>query len=112
MEQCGIGVALRWTGAALASAVMGFPLMVRTIRLSIESADRRLEQAAATLGATTWRVFRSVTLPLAWPGIVAGTVLAFAKALGEFGATIPFSSDERRGGNGCVSTCRFRWGRY
>src|SRR3546814_8193528 len=71
---------------------MGFPLMVRTIRLSIESADRRLEQAAATLGATPWRVFRSVTLPLAWPGIVAGTVLAFAKALGEFGATITFVS--------------------
>src|SRR3546814_5389129 len=92
MEQCGIGVALRWTGAALASAVMGFPLMVRTIRLSIESADRRLEQAAATLGATPWRVFRSVTLPLAWPGIVAGTVLVFAKALGEFGATITFGS--------------------
>src|SRR3546814_5911066 len=66
--------------------------MVRTIRLSIESADRRLEQAAATLGATPWRVFRSVTLPLAWPGIVAGTVLAFAKALGEFGATITFVS--------------------
>jgi molybdate transport system permease protein len=64
--------------------------MVRTIRLSIESADRRLEQAAATLGATPWRVFRSVTLPLAWPGIVAGAVLAFAKALGEFGATITF----------------------
>src|SRR3546814_2034715 len=71
---------------------MGFQLMVRTIRLSIESADSRLEQAAATLGATPWRVFRSVMLPLAWPGIVAGTVLAFAKALGEFGATITFLS--------------------
>jgi molybdate transport system permease protein len=92
MQHFGIGVAFRWTGAALASAVMGFPLMVRTIRLSIESADRRLEQAAATLGATPWRVFRSVTLPLAWPGIVAGAVLAFAKALGEFGATITFVS--------------------
>ncbi|HVI58708.1 MAG TPA: molybdate ABC transporter permease subunit [Luteimonas sp.] len=92
LEQHGLGVAFRWTGAALASAVMGFPLMVRAIRLSIESADRRLEQAAATLGATPWRVFRSVTLPLAWPGIVAGTVLAFAKALGEFGATITFVS--------------------
>ena len=92
MEHFGVGVAFRWTGAALASAVMGFPLMVRTIRLSIESTDRRLEQAAATLGATPWRVFRSVTLPLAWPGIVAGTVLAFAKALGEFGATITFVS--------------------
>jgi len=92
MDYFGVGVAFRWTGAALASAVMGFPLMVRTIRLSIESADRRLEQAAATLGATPWRVFGSVTLPLAWPGIVAGAVLAFAKALGEFGATITFVS--------------------
>jgi molybdate transport system permease protein len=92
LEQHGLGVAFRWTGAALASAVMGFPLMVRAIRLSIESVDRRLQQAAATLGATPWRVFRSVTLPLAWPGIVAGTVLAFAKALGEFGATITFVS--------------------
>ncbi len=91
-EHFGISVAFRWIGAALASAVMGFPLMVRAIRLSIESADRRLEQAAATLGATPWRVFRSVTLPLAWPGIVAGAVLAFAKALGEFGATITFVS--------------------
>lgn len=88
----GVGVAFRWTGAALASAIMGFPLMVRAIRLSMESADRRLEQAAATLGATPWRVFRTVTLPLAWPGIVAGAVLAFAKALGEFGATITFVS--------------------
>src|SRR3546814_5716835 len=92
MEQLGIGFAFRWTGAARASAVMGFPLLVRTIRLSIESADRRPEQDAATLGATPWRVFRSVTLPLAWPGIVASTVLAFAKALGEFGATITFVS--------------------
>src|SRR3546814_12206176 len=71
---------------------MGFPLMVRTIRWSIGSADRRLEQAAATLGATPWRVFRSVTWPLAWPAIVAGTVLAFDKALGEFGATVTFVS--------------------
>ncbi len=92
LQHFGFGFAFRWTGAALASAVMGFPLMVRTIRLSIESTDRRLEQAAATLGATPWRVFRSVTLPLAWPGIVAGAVLAFAKALGEFGATITFVS--------------------
>ena len=88
----GIGVAFHWTGAALASAVMAFPLMVRTIRLSIEAADLRLEQAAATLGAGPWRVFRSITLPLAGPGIVAGAVLAFAKALGEFGATITFVS--------------------
>ena len=91
-EWFGIGFAFHWTGAALASAIMGFPLMVRSIRLSIEAADRRLEQAASTLGATPWRVFRSVTLPLAWPGILAGAVLAFAKALGEFGATITFVS--------------------
>ena len=91
-EHFGTGFAFRWTGAALASAVMGFPLMVRSIRLSIESVDQRLEQAAATLGATPWRVFRTITLPLAWPGIVAGTVLAFARALGEFGATITFVS--------------------
>ena len=88
----GIEFAFRWTGAALASAIMGFPLMVRAIRLSIEQVDRRLEQAAATLGASPWRVFRTVTLPLAWPGVVAGAVLGFAKALGEFGATITFVS--------------------
>ncbi len=92
-ERFGITFAFRWTGAALASAIMGFPLMVRTIRLSIEAVDRRLEQAAATLGASPWRVFATVTLPLAWPGIVAGGVLAFAKALGEFGATITFVSN-------------------
>ena len=91
-QQFGIVIAFRWTGAALASAIMGFPLMVRAIRLAIESVDGRLEQAAATLGASPLRVFFSVTLPLAWPGIVAGTVLAFAKALGEFGATITFVS--------------------
>lgn len=88
----GIELAFRWTGAALACAVMGFPLMVRTIRLSIENVDRRLEQAAATLGAPPWRRFATVTLPLAWPGLVAGAVLGFAKALGEFGATITFVS--------------------
>ncbi|WP_028917241.1 molybdate ABC transporter permease subunit [Pseudoxanthomonas sp. J35] len=88
----GITLAFRWTGAALACAVMGFPLMVRAIRLSIENVDRRLEQAAATLGAAPWRVFLTVTLPLAWPGLVAGAALAFAKALGEFGATITFVS--------------------
>jgi molybdate transport system permease protein len=92
-EHAGVTFAFRWTGAALASAIMGFPLMVRAIRLSIESVDRRLEQAAATLGADPWRVFATVTLPLAWPGIVAGGVLAFAKALGEFGATITFVSN-------------------
>ena len=89
----GIDFSFRWTGAALASAIMGFPLMVRAIRLSIEATDRRLEQAAATLGASPWRVFRTITLPLAFPGIAAGTVLAFAKALGEFGATITFVSN-------------------
>jgi len=92
-EHFGIGFAFRWTGAALASAIMGFPLMVRTIRLSIEAVDRRLEQAASTLGANPLRVFFTVTLPLAWPGIVAGAVLGFAKALGEFGATITFVSN-------------------
>ncbi|MCR6686321.1 molybdate ABC transporter permease subunit [Pseudoxanthomonas sp.] len=91
-EAFGITLAFRWTGAALACAVMGFPLMVRAIRLSIENVDPRLEQAAATLGAAPWRVFLTVTLPLAWPGLVAGAALAFAKALGEFGATITFVS--------------------
>jgi molybdate transport system permease protein len=91
-DHFGISLAFRWTGAALASAIMGFPLMVRAIRLSIEAVDRRLEQAAATLGASPLRVFFTVTVPLAWPGIVAGGVLAFAKALGEFGATITFVS--------------------
>ena len=89
----GIVLAFRWTGAALACAVMGFPLMVRAIRLSMENVDRRLEQAAATLGASPLRVFATVTLPLAWPGLVAGAALAFAKALGEFGATITFVSN-------------------
>lgn len=88
----GITFAFRWTGAALACAVMGFPLMVRAIRLSIEGVDRRLENAASTLGASPWRVFVGITLPLAWPGIVAGAVLGFAKAVGEFGATITFVS--------------------
>ncbi len=92
LEALGIVFAFRWTGAALASAIRGFPLMGRAIRLAIEATDRRLEQAAATLGAAPWRVFLTVTLPLAWPGLVAGTVLAFAKALGEFGATITFVS--------------------
>ena len=92
-EHFGIVFAFRWTGAALACAVMGFPLMVRSIRLSLEATDRRLEQAASTLGAGPWRVFFTITLPLAWPGLVAGSVLAFAKALGEFGATITFVSN-------------------
>ncbi len=89
----GVVLAFRWTGAALACAVMGFPLMVRAIRLSMESIDSRLEQAAGTLGASPVWVFLTVTLPLAWPGILAGAVLCFAKALGEFGATITFVSN-------------------
>jgi len=86
----GIVFAFRWTGAALAAAVMGFPLMVRAIRLSIEAVDPKLEQAASTLGAPAWFVFASITLPLAAPGILAGLILGFAKAIGEFGATITF----------------------
>ena len=86
----GIVLAFRWTGAALAAAIMGFPLMVRAIRLSLETIDRRLEAAAATLGANRAMVFATVTLPLALPGILAGLVLGFARALGEFGATITF----------------------
>ncbi len=86
----GVVFAFRWTGAALAAAVMGFPLMVRAIRLSIEAVDTRLEAAAATLGAGRLIVFATVTLPLALPGILAGTVLSLARSLGEFGATITF----------------------
>ena len=89
----GIVFSFRWTGAALAAAVMGFPLLVRAIRLSFEATDRRLEDAARTLGANGPLVFFTVTLPLALPGILAGLVLAFAKALGEFGATITFVSN-------------------
>ncbi|WP_304617065.1 molybdate ABC transporter permease subunit [Paracoccus sp. (in: a-proteobacteria)] len=89
----GIVLSFRWTGAALAAAVMSFPLMVRAIRLSIEAVDPRLEAAAATLGARPIWVFLTVTLPLALPGIVAGAILAFAKAVGEFGATITFVSN-------------------
>jgi molybdate transport system permease protein len=92
-DHLGIVFAFRWTGAALACGVMSFPLLVRPIRLSIESIDRRLEQAASTLGAAPWRVFATVTLPLALPGILAGMVLGFAKAIGEFGATITFVSN-------------------
>lgn len=89
----GLELSFRWTGAALACAVMGFPLLVRAIRLGIESVDPRLEQAAGTLGANRWWVFCTVTLPLCLPGILAGVVLCFAKALGEFGATITFVSN-------------------
>ena len=86
----GITLAFRWTGAALAAAIMAFPLMVRAIRLGFEAVDPGLEDAAATLGASRWRIWRTVTLPLVVPGILAGTILGFAKALGEFGATITF----------------------
>jgi molybdate transport system permease protein len=86
-------VLFRWTGAAIASGVMALPLMVRAMRLSIEAVDRRLENAARTLGAGRWRVFASITLPLSLPGILAATILGFARALGEFGATITFVSN-------------------
>jgi molybdate transport system permease protein len=89
----GIVFSFRWTGAALACGVMGFPLLVRAIRLSLESIDRKLEDAGATLGASRFWVFATVTLPLALPGVIAGMVLCFAKALGEFGATITFVSN-------------------
>ena len=89
----GIVFSFRWTGAALACAVMAFPLMVRSIRLSIEAVDRKLEEAAGTLGASPFWVFLTVTLPLILPGIIAGMILAFAKAMGEFGATITFVSN-------------------
>src|SRR5690606_26356566 len=91
-DNFGIILAFRWTGAALACAIMGFPLMVRTIRLSIENVARRLGQAAATSGASPWRRCSTVTPPLAWPGLAAGAVLGFAKALGEFGATLTLVS--------------------
>ncbi len=92
-DHLGIVLSFRWTGAALASAIMGFPLMVRSIRLSIEAVDRRLEAAASTLGASPAWVFATVTLPLILPGILAGMILTFAKAMGEFGATITFVSN-------------------
>lgn len=94
LEQCcGIILAFRWTGAALAAAVMAFPLMVRAIRLAIEALDPKLEQAAHTLGASRPWVFLTITLPMILPGVVAGAILAFAKAMGEFGATITFVSN-------------------
>lgn len=89
----GFSFSFSWRGAALASAIVAFPLMVRAIRLSLEAVDTRLEQAARTLGASPWRVFFTITLPLSFPGIVVGTVLAFARSLGEFGATITFVSN-------------------
>ncbi len=92
-EWFGIVVAFRWTGAALASAIMGFPLMVRAIRLSISSIDARLETVARTLGGSRTWVFLSITLPLALPGLITGVLLSFARSLGEFGATITFVSN-------------------
>lgn len=93
--QANLGVAFvfRWTGAALAAAVMALPLMVRAIRLSIEAVDRRLGEAARSLGARPWRAFLTITLPLSLPGIFAGLMLGFARSLGEFGATITFASN-------------------
>jgi molybdate transport system permease protein len=94
LDKCfGVTVIFRWTGAAIASGIMALPLMVRAIRLSIEAVDRRLEGVARTLGASRWRAFASVTLPLSTPGLVAGLVLGFARAIGEFGATITFVSN-------------------
>ena len=92
-DHFGIVFSFRWTGAALACGIMGFPLMVRPIRLALEAVDRRLEDAAATLGAGRLLVFATITLPLALPGIIAGAVMCFARALGEFGATITFVSN-------------------
>lgn len=86
----GLVLAFRWTGAALAAMVMGFPLMLRAIRLAIEAVDPKIEDAARTLGAPGWAVFGSITLPLILPGVLAGAVMGFAKAMGEFGATITF----------------------
>jgi len=92
-DEFGIVFSFRWTGAALACAVMGFPLMVRAIRLSIEAVDRRLEAAAGTLGANPLWVFATITLPLCLPGVIAGAILGFAKSMSEFGATITFVSN-------------------
>ena len=92
-DNFGIVFSFRWTGAALACAVMGFPLLVRAIRLSIEAVDVRLESAAGTLGANSFWVFATVTLPLCLPGVIAGAILCFAKSMGEFGATITFVSN-------------------
>ncbi len=89
----GLTLMFRWTGAALAAAVMALPLMVRAMRLSIEAVDPRLEGAARTLGAGRWRTFRTITLPLSLPGVLAGLVLGFARSIGEFGATISFVSN-------------------
>ncbi|MDR2695491.1 MAG: molybdate ABC transporter permease subunit [Deltaproteobacteria bacterium] len=92
-EYLGVSIAFTWKGAVAASAVMAFPLLVRAVRLSFGAVDTRLEMAARTLGAGPWRVFFTVTLPLSIPGVIAGMVLAFARSLGEFGATITFVSN-------------------
>ena len=92
-DDLGIDVSFTWKAAMLAAAVMGFPLLVRSVRLAIELVDVKLEQAARTLGSSPWRVFTTVTLPLALPGLLAGCVLAFARSLGEFGATITFAGN-------------------
>jgi molybdate transport system permease protein len=92
-QSFGIVLSFRWTGAAVACAVMGFPLMVRAIRLSLEAVDEKLEAAARTLGASRLRVLATITLPLALPGVITGMLLSFARSLGEFGATITFVSN-------------------
>ena len=92
LDLIGVSVLFSWTGAAIAAGIMALPLMVRAIRLSIEAVDPKLEGAARTLGAGRWRAFRTITLPLSLPGLLAGAVLGFAKAMGEFGATITFVS--------------------
>jgi molybdate transport system permease protein len=93
LAELGIVFAFRWTGAVVAAAVMGFPLLVLSIRVAFDNVDRRLEAAAETLGASAWRRFRTITLPLSGRGILAGSVLAFARSFGEFGATISFVSN-------------------
>jgi molybdate transport system permease protein len=93
LQWLGVSFMFRWTGAALAAAIMALPLMVRAMRISIENVDPRLESAARTLGASPWHAFRTVTLPLASPGLLAGLVLGFARSIGEFGATITFVSN-------------------
>ncbi len=92
-DKIGLDIAFTWKAAMLAAAVMGFPLLVRSVRLAMELVDRKLEQAARTLGSSPWRVFLTITLPLAMPGVLAGAVLAFARSLGEFGATITFAGN-------------------
>lgn len=93
LQELGIVIAFSWTGAALAAAIMAFPLMVRAIRLSFETVDKRLEETARSLGASRFQVFFVISLPLALPGVMTGSILAFAKAIGEFGATITFVSN-------------------